>query len=320
MSINISVQKAINGDCIWLRYGKDAKFNIIIDSGPGLFAKGFKFLIEKIIKNKEVVDLLIFTHIDDDHINGFRKSINSIDSKYIKQIWLNGNPKHYYTNQPHSPKNIGSLVDAINKKGINLVTPILGGNIKHIGDATITVLTPSYEDIINVSKLIESSMSHSKTNNYSLSLDDLKKLDRYKPDESKTNKASISFIFSYKDKNIAFLGDAHAEDVICGLEKYWNKDDIYMVKLPHHGSKYNTSDMLLKSMKSKKFIISKKSAIHKETISRIIHNCEKAEIYCNYNWWTSSKFFTVQDKENYIDTNKLKMILIDEKGIKINGE
>ena len=25
-------------------------------------------------------------------------------------------------------------------------------------------------------------------------------------------------------------------------------------------------------------------------------------------------------KENYIDTNKLKMILIDEKGIKINGE
>ena len=120
MSIEVFVEQAFNGECIWLRYGNDIKFNIIIDSGPGIFAKGFKKLIDKIVNNNEVIDLLILTHIDDDHINGFRKSISSIDGKYIKQVWINGNPEHYYNNQPHSPKNIGSLVDAIKNKNINL--------------------------------------------------------------------------------------------------------------------------------------------------------------------------------------------------------
>lgn len=320
MSANIFIEQAFNGDCIWLRYGEDIKFNIIIDSGPGIFAKKFKQLIDKIVNNNEVIDLLIFTHIDDDHINGFRKCINSIDGKYIKKVWINGNLEHYYSNQSHSPKNIGSLVDAIKDKNIHLVTPVLGGDIEDIGEATLTVLTPTYEDMINVSKLIKNSVPHSQNNKYSLDIDELKTLDKYKPDDSDTNKASISFIFSYLNKNIAFLGDAHAEDVIHGIEKYWNCMDIHMVKLSHHGSKYNTNDKLLKFIKSKRFIISKKSPIHKETISRIINYCEDVEIYCNYDWWTSSNFFTSRDKEKYLDTNKLRLFVVDEKGIEIKGD
>lgn len=320
MSIEVFVEHAFNGECIWLRYGNDIKFNIIIDSGPGIFAKGFKQVINKIVNNNEIIDLLILTHIDDDHINGFRKSISSIDGKYIKKVWINGNPEHYYNNQPHSPKNIGSLVDAIKNKNINLVTPVLGGNIEYIGEATLTVLTPTYEDMINVSKLIKSSTVHSENNKYSLDIDELKNLDKYKPDDSDTNKASISFIFSYLNKNIAFLGDAHAEDIIYGIDKYWNSKDIHMVKLSHHGSKYNINEKLLKATKSKRFIISKKSPIHKETISRIINYCEGIEIYCNYDWWTSSNFFTSQDKKKYLDTNKLKMFVVDDKGIEIKGD
>lgn len=319
MSANIFIEKAFNGDCIWLRYGENTKYNIIIDSGPGIFAKKFKQLIDKIVDNNEFIDLLLFTHIDDDHINGFRKSISSIDCKYIKKIWINGNREHYYDNQSHSPKNIGSLIEAIKNKNIDVITPILGGIIEKVGEATLTVLTPSYEDMINVSKLIENSMPHSEDNKYSLSIDDLKSLDKYKPDNSDTNKASISFIFSYLDQNIAFLGDAHAEDVVYGISKYWDDRGINMVKLSHHGSKYNTDNKLLNTIKSKKFIISKKSPVHKETISRIINYEENVEVYCNYDWWTRTNFFTLQDKEKYLDSKKLNMFVLGEEGIEIKG-
>ncbi|WP_164880504.1 ComEC/Rec2 family competence protein [Clostridium manihotivorum] len=315
--MEIFLEKAFNGECIRIRYGEKTKTNIIIDSGTGIFAKTFKKLIDKIIQNNEVIDLLILTHIDDDHINGFRRSISNINGKYIKKIWLNGEPIQYYNNQTHSPKNIGGLVETIRTKGINLITPILGGTMERIGEADLTVLTPRYEDMINVSRKIERLTPHGECNKYSLSFDELSIIDEYKPDNSNTNKASISFIFSYEYKNIAFLGDAHAEDIIYGLSRYWNGKPIDIVKLSHHGSKYNVNDKLLSMLGSHKFIISKKSAVHKETIGRLLSYGESVEIYCNYKWWTSVRFFTVQDKSKYLDTNKLKMFVIGQDGIVI---
>lgn len=317
MSAQIVIQESSNGDCIWVRFGKDKKYNIVIDSGPGVFAGKFRQMIKQINSNDETVDLLILTHIDDDHINGFRKSINSIEGKDIKRIWLNGDPKQYYLNQTHSAKNVGGLVKDIRKKQIEIVTPILGGTTEKIEDSYLTVLTPTYEDMINTSKTIEDFTKHSKYSNYSLNIDDINVIDKYYPDKSPTNKASISFILSYLDKNIAFLGDAHAEDICNGLIKYWNKGSIDMVKLSHHGSKHNTSCELLALMECDEFIITKKSPIHKETISRIVRNREIAKVYCNYDWWTSTKFFTKQDIDKYLSTGKLDISVIDRNGILI---
>ncbi|CEK38124.1 ComEC/Rec2 family competence protein [Paraclostridium sordellii] len=317
MSIQIVVQQANNGDCIWIRFGEDKKNNIVIDSGPGVFAGKFRQMIRQINNNGETVDLLILTHIDDDHINGFRKSINSIEGKEIKKIWLNGDPEQYYLNQTHSPKNIGGLVKEIRKKQIEIVTPMLGGTIETIGDADLTVLTPTYKDMINTSKIIEDFTQHSKYSKYSLNIDDINEIDKYYPDKNPTNKASISFIFSYEGKNIAFLGDAHAEDICNGLIKYWNKGFIDMVKLSHHGSKHNTSCELLDLMECNEFIITKKSPIHKETISRIVRCRENVKVYCNYDWWISTKFFTKQDLDKYLSTGRLDISVIDRNGILI---
>ena len=317
MSIQIITHQANNGDCIWVRFGVDKKYNVVIDSGPGVFSGKFKQMINQINSNDESVDLLILTHIDDDHINGFRKSINSIEGNKIKNIWLNGDTEQYYLNQTHSPKNIGGLVKEIRKKQMKIVTPILGGTIEKIGDAYLTVLTPTYEDMINTSKTIECFTQHSKHSKYSLDIDVIKGIDKYYPDKSLTNKASISFIFSYKSKNIAFLGDAHAEDICKGLVKYWNKGSIDLVKLSHHGSKHNTSCELLDLMECNKFIITKKSPIHKETISRIVRCRDNVKVYGNYDWWTSTKFFTKQDIDKYLSTERLNISVIDRNGILI---
>lgn len=312
MSIQIKPQKAKNGDCIWIRFGEHKKYNIIIDSGPALFTRKFKQLVKEInINPDETVDLLILTHIDNDHINGFRKCINDIHPTDIQKIWLNGDSYQYHSHQSHSPKNIGSLVKTIREKGMNLVTPILRGTIEKIGGARLTVLTPMEDDILSVAKLIAKFPSHSRKSQLSLSLDELGYQDYYTQDSSPTNKASISFIFSYKNKNIAFLGDAHAEDICKGLLEYWDGTPLDLVKLSHHGSKYNTSPELIQLMKCNEFIITKESFNDKETISRIVKYTTHAKIYSNYNWWAKTKFFTETDRKEYLSTGKLSMKKIE---------
>ncbi|MBN3409352.1 hypothetical protein CJF15_09355 [Clostridium botulinum] len=313
MLLEIKAEKAIKGDCIWIRYGEKNISNIIVDSGPSSFAKGFRKLIHKIIENGEEIDLLVLTHIDDDHIKGFSKYIEDNDCNKIKKIWFNGHGSEVYIkNQPHSPRNVTNLINYINDKGLQVITPVYEGYIEKINEAELTVITPTEEDINNVAKEIDKFIPHSFQSIYNKDLDRIMEDDNFEKDGSKTNKASISFIFSYKNRNIAFLGDAHAEDIVKGKNKFFKDRPIHMIKLPHHGSKYNINKELIECMNAKKFIISTKGPIHKETISRIIQNVDKPIIYCNYEWWRKCSFFTNNDKKKYLNTGKLEIIALDE--------
>lgn len=319
MSIEIKVEKAYKGECIWIRYGKLTKSNIIIDSGPSTFAKGFRLLIQQIENLKEEIDLLILTHIDNDHILGFKHYIESKDGKIIKNIWLNGEGMSAYNfNQTHSPSNISGLVEKVKEKGINIETPILTGKECIINEGKITVITPTCEDILNVAKEIDEKTSlHSRDDDDYNDIDFIIKHDKFKSDKSLTNKASITFILEYDNKKLAFLGDAWAKNVIEGKNKYFKNMPIDLVKISHHGSKHNTSIDLLKALDCNKFVISTNKVVDKQTISRIADVCEKCIIYCNYNWWDMDGYFTENDKEKYIKTEKL---LICEKTILNGGE
>ena len=323
MSIEIKVEQAYKGDCIHLRYGDKHKTNIIIDSGPGHFEKGFSDLICKIRDAGETVDLLILTHIDNDHIMGFKRYISKgkSDTNLIKKIWLNGEGVKFYSkNQTHSARNISNLVSEIKRKNIEIVTPIQEGYEEYLNGAHLKVITPKSEDILNVAQIIDRNKLNSSKRiiNYP-NLDEIINEDRYEKDSSDTNKASISFVFSYEDKKIAFLGDAHAEDVIEGKIKYFSGQDIDMVKISHHGSKYNTNCELLKNFGCSKFIISTKGPVDKETIARIIKNSSGAKVYCNYDWWTLKKYFSEEDENKYILNKNFiiehKNLLTDEEDI-----
>lgn len=312
MSIEIKIEKAYNGDCIWLRYGKIEKANIIIDSGPRIFERGFKQIIDEIKKKNEEVDLLILTHVDNDHILGFKDYIVKNDCEIIKKIWLNGEGVSVYgTNQVLSPKNVKKLVEIIKEKGIDLITPIYEGYEDMINGGKLKVITPKKENVLEVAKLVDK-FNLNSSNSITKDLEILYLEDKYEEENTPTNKASISFIFQYENKKIAFLGDSVATNVIEGLNKYFSKCKIDLVKIAHHGSKYNTNCELIKKLGATKFIISKNKKVDKETISRIVNSCEKAEIYCNYNWWRSTNYFNEQDKERYIDTGRLT---IDERNL-----
>lgn len=84
--IEMKVLQARQGDCIWIRCISDRIVNIVIDAGPSTFKKDFINLVEEIENCSEKIDLLIFSHIDDDHIKGciqyFKKMIKQLLIKY----------------------------------------------------------------------------------------------------------------------------------------------------------------------------------------------------------------------------------------------
>lgn len=82
----------------------------------------------------------------------------------------------------------------------------------------------------------------------------------YQADRSITNGSSISFVMELEGKRILMTGDAHAEDILAGLEKLYGLQStpyqFDVIKLSHHGSYNNNSPALLSKIDSNNWIIS----------------------------------------------------------------
>lgn len=76
--------KAGNGDCISIQ--TQTNF-VLIDGGTALSFDNWK---ESIVGQFEKIDLLIITHIDNDHTNGIIKLLDAEGRPKIKQVYFNG--------------------------------------------------------------------------------------------------------------------------------------------------------------------------------------------------------------------------------------
>ena len=248
--IEIEVQKASHGDCIWIRCIGERNINIVIDAGPTTFAAGFRKLIEKISDNKEKIDLLVFTHIDDDHIRGCTKYFNSNGEKIIDKVWLNGEGTSVYLNiQEHSVKNVRSLVDLLKKENIPIEQPIMEGSEYVFMGGKVKVIGPTESEIMAVANRIETAekIQEHSSHCYVGNIDDA--VDVYERNTSITNRASLILVIEFDEKKLLFLGDSTSENVLDAINKYCKNDQFEIVKLPHHGSHRNISRKLIRELK-----------------------------------------------------------------------
>ena len=87
------------GDCLWLEYGTGAaKRVVIIDGGLTETATALRRRIEKARQERGIakleVELLVVTHIDNDHILGIIDLLKAdTPGLHIKDIWFNGRPQ-----------------------------------------------------------------------------------------------------------------------------------------------------------------------------------------------------------------------------------
>jgi len=160
-------------------------------------------------------------------------------------------------------------------------------------------------------------------------------------DSSITNRVSIGFIFEYDDAKIAFWGDAVAPVICRGLKRFGinSEFEVDAVKTSHHGSSRNISNQLLNLIKTDTYLISSNGRTLKGQLTvpgklGIAKMLKKGgvtgiQLLCNYKWWEycyHNKYFTANDKCNYIENDKLRLCYLSDKaysikeGLNIYGE
>jgi hypothetical protein len=345
--MKINFLKAFNGDSILISFvdKEGENRNILIDGGISetyKLNKGpkgkpvygeLKTTIDSIRNSNVFIDLLIITHIDDDHIGGILKWFDEdIDAyKIVKKVWFNSGGlianflneienidlRHFINPLKDSQTSVNQGIEfseyifdkRIWDREIKLQTNI----IKTFG-LEFKILSPNNAKINNLLKDWRKKdpdlLTAARENDYRKSLKEYIESDIFEQDNATPNGSSIAFVLNYEGNNLLFLGDSHPTVIIEGLNHFGYSENnpikAELVKISHHGSKGNTNVELLKCIDSKKYVISTDGRSHehphKQCLARLINEKRDCNIYFNYKE-RMEMIFSKQDKIDFPEFN-----------------
>ena len=330
-NVKIEVLPAHEGDCIFINIeSKGSPFTIMVDGGvkttyqfrdKRLRVKDgpLKNKINELREKRQIIDLMVLTHVDEDHLGGIVEWISK-DEKALDMIgtvWMNNGE------QIPIPDN-SSLLHSI-PKGRNLdkllrdahkivVNQIVKGKVFDVPHGKITILTPTIVSHNVIAEKWYGNVLHKTPDDYGKPVKVLLEYDFTEKDNSKTNNSSISFVLEIGGRKDLFLGDADINEVCLALEElgYHEKHPLCCktVKLSHHGSKKNFSLRLLELIKAEVFVFSSNGDYYghpdKEVFAQIIDKTN-AKVYFNY----EDRFEKIVCEQDLIDYPGIKNRIID---------
>lgn len=349
--MKIRILKAFNGDSIWLSFTdqNNSPRNILIDGGVGetyLTLKNSKGkrefgelneVIEIIKQWKQKIDLLILTHIDDDHIGGILKWFQHDGEAFnlITKVWFNSGGLISETFKLEENKDLElyfdedlsektsipqgkSFAEYIHEHGIWHRQIIRQGDALTEFGLEFKILSPDNQKLEKLLKEWKKKDPDLKTaakeNDYHLSIQEHLNNDEYEEDKAIPNGSSIAFILEWNKLNFLFLGDAHPSVLIAGLQALGftqkNKIKCELVKLSHHGSAGNTSPELLEYIDCSNYIVSTNGNSHqhphKQMLARLINIKKDCTIWFNYEE-RMNLIFTKKDRTEFSDFKSLEI-------------
>lgn len=315
-----------SGDCIFINV--DNKKHILIDGG---FVKTYNHILEKKLKKlndeSKFLDLVVVTHIDNDHINGIKKLFGTNYKNIVKNVWFNSGTilKNYFDsnqvmNKLELDKPQNSSEEVAYKEGIKLEelldeldisnkAPIKAVDCIPLIDIDFNILSPDEDRLLALSENWNEELAklEAKSSNqvsahggkdYDKTIEELVS-NSFEADTSITNGSSIAFILKYQEMKFLLLGDAFVDVVVSSLKSFEytkaNPLKVKFVKLSHHGSKRNINESLLELIDTDTYIISTNGISHdhpdQEALSRIImFNKDKIN---------QTKFYFNHEKDEY---------------------
>lgn len=363
--VKIFTLPANEGDFIWICYGENEVYShILIDGGTKECGEEYASIIKIIDERKEKIEALVLTHVDYDHIQGAIEGIcrtsDDLLKRTVKKIYFNTcrgirrNLKEtggflegsdcvedqICVNQNYKQYSVGDgikFLDLLSEKGLKdrLVDYVVYGEQAILSnDAIIRFISPGEKELIKFANQWEKYERENEYVQYASNLDMVKKdladlmNENLVSDQSINNASSIAFIFEYQSIKLAFLGDARPSVCLQGIKKINDADhlEVDLLKLSHHGSRSNTSDPLLKAIKTNNYLLSTnghhKKVPNKVVLSHLLKNAgEKGiNLYCNYEWYNTEyheKYFTLEDRKEFLDTKKLSLYLLDDQALEI---
>lgn len=322
MEVQIEVLKASYGDCIFVTIqDKGTVYTIMIDGGtPSTYsfknkkqkteAGPLKLKLSELQEHGRSIDLLIITHVDNDHIGGiikwFKEDMPS--PTFVKRIWLNDdvevNASHSLNN---TPGQAASLKDTLINNGFNIEDQIVKDKVYPFNWGSITILAPTPEDHNKVARKIGANLDNKENNNYKKNIRQLVEEGWEVEAVSDENEASIAFLLQTNDgENDLFLGDGNIDTIIESLHDIKRTDNgihCKWVKLSHHGSKNNFKPEYLDYVHADNYIFSSNGDYYghpdKEVMAWLV---DKTDSILWFNYLERGKeMVTAQDKEDYPD-------------------
>ena len=299
MMLELYTYNAGKGDCIRIRY--EDTHNIFIDSGVIRFGLKFRSICDDILSAGESLDLLILTHVDDDHIGGILSQLRLGWECPFNAVRMNKSGAVSQGNLPLSTKQNDEVYSRLTEQDVT-ISPMLTGNVLELDGAILTSISP----VTIVADNMKSNTLLAYHNDYGFSLNYLSDMPIKASDRSINNKNSIVFIFEYEDKRLLFTGDAWPEDIIAGIRTSLGIGIHHfdLMKLPHHGAVGNISDDFSNHIDCSDILICTDGVMHpdKQTIAKLIkwYSKIKINIYSPSNWWGNG-FFTGEDDRNCVN-------------------
>lgn len=282
MSLCIKIFSVGCADAVFITFiGSDKQeHHIILDCGDTTNSPQLAEELDKIT----TLDLLVITHIDNDHIGGLSKFIEEggvFKKGFIKNCWFNALSK--VKNQTNTEGLVGIkegvLVRDILTKKLDIELPFITDLTKPLDlfGAKITVVSPDDKSLDKMmDKWRATEPIGKEKSDYPKTIEQLLAQKPPNFDSRIENKSSIAFLFEYHDFKMLFLADSRPSVVERSLRNLGysetNKLKINYLKVSHHGSRLNTSEALLSHLDCRKFVFTAdgKSKPHKETLARIV--------------------------------------------------
>lgn len=298
-----------DGDCLLLEYGGSGfTRRLLIDGGrPGTYP-----LIKPTLAGLGgLVDVLVVTHVDQDHIMGVLALLDDPDrSVQFGDVWFNGFDQ-LLDMEGFGAQDGERLTTALMTQNIPWNVAFSGRSVEvgrpvqWFGDgSTMEVLSP---DRAQLEKLAPAWVKECAKHGLIPGKDPVPEVPGFEsfgpvdvealaaapfvPDTSKANRTSIGMLFEFEGKRIVFTGDADDRRLVKSLRPRalaaGGKLRVDALKVAHHGSDRNLSKDLLDLIDCDRYLISTSGARHAHpneiTMARILkHGGSEKEIIFNY--------------------------------------
>jgi len=309
---------AYEGDCIILEYGDESNpRRVLVDGGHTETSKAIsEFFGETPVENR-TFELVVVTHIDNDHIEGILSLLTSIPMENVGDIWFNA-PQHFGEEPPE--ESFGQKALPEGNRLVDLLEARRPWNDAFDGKAvatwcrpvtladglTLRVVSPDVKGLRDMVDHWEQATEEENLDPYrpqarAESIEEFTPPETTKAireaaeadfssDSSETNHSSIALLAEYDGKSVLLAGDAYAGCLKRSLAALCPEGvsalPIDVVKLPHHGSERNVSKGLLETIACGRFAVSTNSINHGHpdvaAIARVVTQPGMQELLFNY--------------------------------------
>jgi beta-lactamase superfamily II metal-dependent hydrolase len=332
MCNSIKVFPAANGDCFLIRIKDETGYkHILIDGGKGVLChSNLKKEFKNLEDHKQRIDLLVVTHIDDDHIAGIIKLYQDkkINKSIIDRVWFNSGVLISSELSGEIIRNREIPLNPLSNKmsirqGLTLERNlqesdswhkklILSGQQHKLGEVKFKILSPDKQTLeeLNIKWDLEIEKMNSKkrrrkkmssSTDYHKTIEELF-AEEFKEDNSLFNRSSIAFLLEYGNYKLLMLGDSHPTVILNSLKNMGYSEEkklkVDIMKISHHASKKNTCNELLNFIECTEFIISSDGSKHglpnKESLARIV-SIMKEPVTFYFNYSSLNKIFSSEE-------------------------